>query len=281
MVSQVWLITGTSSGFGAALVNELIRRGDKVIATARNVAKISTLKEAGAAVIQLDVTAPPDELEKKAQEALAIYGGLDVLVNNAGYSYFGTFEDASHQDWLAQFNSNLFGAINVTRSFLPHFRTKKAGTLVFIGSAAAWVGLPTLSLYAASKHALTGAAESVAQEVKPLGIRTMIVQPGFFRTALLHPNNSTFAETAFDDYKPLVAPLYEQYRGAHGKQTGDPEKGASCIVDVVKGEGLAEGKEPPATLVLGSDCVAVVRQKCEETLNSLKEWEELSSSTDV
>ncbi|KAH6625104.1 oxidoreductase,short chain dehydrogenase-like protein [Boeremia exigua] len=278
--SQIWLITGTSSGFGEAFVKDLLARGDKVIATARNTSRIAHLKQLGAATIQLDVTASQKELENTAKEAINIYGKIDVLVNNAGYSHFGTFEDSRPEDWQKQFDTNVFGAINTTRAFLPHLRGNKSGTIVFIGSAAALSGMPLLSLYCASKFALTGAAESLSQEVAPFGIRTLIVQPGFFRTAFLSEMNPAYIDTDIDDYKEIVSNTYGQFKSADGKQPGDPEKGANRVIDVVKGEGLAKGKGFPGTLMLGADVWSGAKQRVNSDLKLLEEWEKVSDGLD-
>ncbi|KAJ4982599.1 retinol dehydrogenase [Stagonosporopsis vannaccii] len=277
MAPQIWLITGTSSGFGEAFVKDLLSRGDKVIATARTLSKIEHLRQLGAAILQLDVTRSTSELEKIAKDAIKIYGRIDVLVNNAGYSHFGTFEDATPEDWQSQFNTNFFGAINTTRAFLPHLRSNKHGTIVFIGSAAALKGSPLLSLYCASKFAITGAAEALAHEVAPLGIRTLIVQPGFFRTELLNEANTTYINTSIDDYQQLVDGTYSVFKGANGQQPGDAQKGASRVVDVVKGEGLAKGKTFPTTLMLGADVWELAKKKATEQLNVLEEWEQGST----
>ncbi|KAH6616846.1 oxidoreductase,short chain dehydrogenase-like protein [Boeremia exigua] len=273
---QVWLITGASTGFGAALVKSLLVRGEKVIATARTLSKIEHLGKLGAATLQLDVTASTAELEKIAREAIAVYGRIDVLVNNAGYGHFGTFEEATHQDWLAQFNTNVFGAVNVTRSFLPHFRSNKSGTVVFNGSATAINGFGILSLYSASKFALTGVAESLAQEVAPFGIRTLIVQPGLFRTDFLTETNTTYSGTKIDGYQTQVDEAFKLYKGVSGQQPGDPIKGANRIIDMVKGEGLAKGKDLPTTLMLGEDSWGMAKKKAEDQLKLLSQWEEAS-----
>ena len=175
MAPFVWLITGSTSGFGAEFVKSLLAKGDKVIATARNTSKISHLQEAGAAILKLDLTADQTDFDKLAEAATAIYGGVDVLVNNAGYSHFSTIEDdrydfvcerilgnskshfiSSRENWIKQFQTHVFGPLGVTRSFLPQFRARKSGTLVFLGSTAAWGGIPTLGAYCASKSALRG-----------------------------------------------------------------------------------------------------------------------------
>jgi NAD(P)-dependent dehydrogenase (short-subunit alcohol dehydrogenase family) len=183
----------------------------------------------------------------------------------------------------------------VARAFLPHFRARKAGTFVFIGSTAAWGGIPTLAAYCGSKSALrgtstvqhylqsanrsTGAVETLGLETKPLGIRTLLVEPGFFRTELLNANNTVYVDTKIDDYKPLTESLFATFKGYNQKQPGDPAKGVQRIIDTVKGENDAAGKEFPASLALGSDAVEQLRNKCKETLKLLDEWEAVSSNT--
>jgi NAD(P)-dependent dehydrogenase (short-subunit alcohol dehydrogenase family) len=151
-----WLVTGTSAGFGAVFVKKILARGDKVIATARTLSKIQHLKEAGASIVELDVTAPQSVIDAKAKEALAIYGGIDVLINNAGYVALGTLEDVTAEQWQQQYNTNVFGVVNVTRAFTPHFRGKKNGFVVFVGSAGGWNGSSAAGPYCSSKFALEG-----------------------------------------------------------------------------------------------------------------------------
>ncbi|RHZ49210.1 putative short-chain oxidoreductase [Aspergillus thermomutatus] len=280
-MAQVWLITGCSSGFGSQFVTQALSRGDKVIATARNIAKLAHLREAGAAVMQLDVTASQEELDQKASDAIAIYGKVDILVNNAAYTQFGTLEDMNHDEYLSQFTTNVFGTINTTRAFLPHFRERREGVIVNIGSMAAWEAYPAVGAYCASKAALRYATEALGQETASLGIKTLLVEPGQFRTELLSANNSMFVETRFPEYRALADASFATFRDAHGKQRGDPKKGVARIIDVVKGENAAKGKEWPTELALGPDAVAVIRKKCQDTLRKLEEWEEFSCGTDV
>ncbi|KAJ5579970.1 uncharacterized protein N7459_005955 [Penicillium hispanicum] len=280
-MSQVWLITGTSSGLGMEFVKAVLDRGDKVIATARNVDRIAHFKDLGATTMQLDVTAPQDELDRKAQEAIATYGKIDVLVNNAGYVHFGVVEEASHDQWQTQFNTNVFGTLNTTRSFLPHMRSKKAGTIVFIGSMVAWDGVPTVGVYCASKAAIHYAVESLSRELAPIGLKTLLVEPGTFRTDFLLETNKKTAPSKFEDYREISETLKGQFDSLHGNQAGDARRGVERVIDVVKGENGAAGKEWPASLALGTDAVATIRKKCEDTLRQLSEWEQLSTSTDV
>ncbi|KAI3554650.1 retinol dehydrogenase [Colletotrichum abscissum] len=279
MAPLVWLITGSTSGFGAEFVKALLAKGDKVIATARDTSKIAHFREAGAAVLKLDLLADQAEFDKVAQDSLSIYGSVDVLVNNAGYSHFGTIEDDSQEDWNKVFQTHLFGPLGTTRAFLPHFRARKSGTFVFIGSTAAWGGIPTLGAYCASKSALRGAVEALNLEVAPLGLKTLLVEPGFFRTELLNANNTVYVDTKNPDYKPIVDPLSAQFKGAHQQQPGDPAKAVSRIIDTVGSRGSAQGRPLPVSLALGPDAVSQLTKKCADTIKLVDDWKEVSSDT--
>ncbi|KAJ0307872.1 hypothetical protein COL5a_008175 [Colletotrichum fioriniae] len=263
MAPLVWLITGSTSGFGAEFVKALLAKGDKVIATARDTSKIAHFREAGAAVLKLDLLADQAEFDKVAQDSLSIYGSVDVLVNNAGYSHFGTMEDDSQEDWNKVFQTHLFGPLGTTRAFLPHFRARKSGTFVFIGSTAAW----------------GGAVEALNLEVAPLGLQTLLVEPGFFRTELLNANNTVYVETKIPDYKPIVDPLYARFKGAHQQQPGDPAKAVSRIIDTVGSRGSAQGRPLPVSLALGPDAVSQLTKKCADTIKLVDDWKEVSSDT--
>ncbi|KAL4912093.1 hypothetical protein BDW62DRAFT_215292 [Aspergillus aurantiobrunneus] len=277
----VWLITGTSSGFGSEFVTQALSRGDKVIATARNISKISHFKKLGAEALTLDITSQQPDLDAKAAEAISVFGRVDVLVNNAAYTQFGFLEDMSEEDYVKQFTTNVFGTINTTRAFLPHFRARRAGTVVNIGSMSAWETYPGVGAYSASKAALRYATDALDQEVSSLGIKTLLVEPGQFRTELLSLQNSMFAETGIAEYEDVARGTFETFRMAHGNQRGDPRKGVARIIDVVRGENGAAGREWPKELSLGPDAVSVIRKKCEETLKLLAEWEDFSTGTDI
>ncbi|KAL4781737.1 hypothetical protein BJX76DRAFT_349911 [Aspergillus varians] len=280
-MALTWLITGTSSGFGTEFVTQALSRGDKVVATARDIAKISHLKKLGAEVLTLDITSSQAELNDKAAEAVAVFGRVDVLVNNAAYTQFGFLEEMSEEDYVKQFTTNVFGTINTTRAFLPHFRSQKAGVIVNIGSMSAWETYPGVGAYSASKAALRYATDALDQEVASIGIKTLLVEPGQFRTELLSPQNSMFAEIGISEYEEVARTTFETFRKAHGNQRGDPVKGVARIIDVVRGENGAAGREWPRELALGPDAVAGIRKKCEETLRLLGEWEEFSTGTDI
>ncbi|KAJ0314196.1 hypothetical protein Brms1b_007161 [Colletotrichum noveboracense] len=281
MAPHVWLITGSTSGFGAEFVKAILAKGDKVIATARDISKIVHFRQAGAAVLKLDLLASQSEFDRVAQEALGIYGGVDVLVNNAGYSHFGTVEDDSQEDWNKVFQTHVFGPLGITRAFLPHYRARKSGIFVFMGSTAAWGGIPTLGAYCASKSALRGAVETLDLEVKSIGIKTLLVEPGFFRTELLNAKNTVYVDTKIPEYKSTVDSLYAQFKGAHHQQPGDPAKGVSHIIDLAESSGTAQGRSLPISLALGPDAVVQLRKKCADTIELLDEWKEVSSDTSL
>ncbi|TEA14529.1 putative oxidoreductase YusZ [Colletotrichum sidae] len=277
MAPLVWLITGSSTGFGAEFVKALLKAGDKVIATARNPASVEQFKKAGASVLKLDLTAGQSDFDRLAETAIGIHGGVDVVVNNAGYPHFSTIEDDSLENWQKVFQTHVFGPVGVARAFLPHFRSKRAGNFVFMGSIAAWGGLPAVGAYCSSKAALRAAVESLNLETKPLGIRTLLVEPGYFRTEFLNEKNAVYIDTKIDDYKPLVDNLYPQVTGMHQQQPGDPAKGVSRILDLVRSQTAAE--EMPVSLALGDDALDAIRKKCNDTLELLDKWAEKSSNT--
>ncbi|KAL4877882.1 hypothetical protein BJY04DRAFT_209612 [Aspergillus karnatakaensis] len=273
----IWLITGTSTGFGAHFIPALLNRGDKVIATARDISKITHFKELGVEVLQWDVTSSQAELNENAKKAIEVYGRVDVLVNNAGVTQFGVLEEMREDAYVSQFRTNVFGPVNTTRAFLPHFRARKSCVIVNIGSMSAWETYPGLGAYSASKAALRYATEALSLEVSPFGIKTLLIEPGQFRTSLLSstkPGNTFHApSSSIPEYDAVVQPVFEPFRAVAGKQRGDPVKAVNRIIDVVKGEGEAEGREWPGELVLGEDAVGAVRGKCEQTLKQLGEWE--------
>lgn len=275
---KVWFITGCSSGFGAALALEALSRGDEVIATARNIDQLEEAKKAGADILQFDVTAPLEELHKKAQQAYDMHGRIDYLINNAGYALQGTVEELTPAESQAQFDTNVFGVLNVTRAFLPFMRAARSGVIANFGSIAGWVGYPSFGLYCGSKAAVIGISESIAQEVAGFGIRVCSVEPGYFRSSFLKPGNRIKDEGRISDYDGTVSrKVAAMMDEADSQQPGDPKKGAKVLVDVLSGK---TGKDIPLRLPLGSDAYAYIKQKCEDTLALLEEWKDLSVSTD-
>ncbi|PPQ72176.1 LOW QUALITY PROTEIN: hypothetical protein CVT26_006895 [Gymnopilus dilepis] len=276
----VWLITGAGSGLGYQLALEALSRSDKVIATGRSgraFEKLEELKEKGAEILELDVTASLESLQETAKKAIDIYGRVDVLVNNAAYVVSGTVEEIPLQATQDVFNTNLFGALNVTKGFLPYMRENKVGTVVWIGSIAGRIGFPSCGSYVATKWALRGISATLQIEVASLGLRTICVDLGWFRTCLSDPNYRVRTASTVDDYRSVVDGMEATLQGsvmlslnllvfangylaaANGTQAGDPARGARVLVDVVRGEGVAKDKPFPPELVLGTDCYDTVK----------------------
>ncbi|KAF8325039.1 hypothetical protein F5887DRAFT_1065473 [Amanita rubescens] len=271
----VWVITGTSTGLGRELALAALKRGDKVIATARarSFEKIGELKEKGADVLELDVTAPLEELKIVAKRAVDIHGRVDVVVNNAGYLIVGTVEECTPQETLDQFNTNVFGCLNVTRAFLPYMRARRKGAIVFMGSVGGWIGSPASGLYCINR--------SLHAEISPLGLRSICFNLGGFRTPFLTPDHYTPYESRIVDYVETATQADESFKAISDNQPGDPTKCVEVIIDIVRGEGVARGKGRPIEVELGSDVYSVVKKECENTLQKLSEWEEASLSTDI
>ncbi|KAM0800781.1 putative short-chain oxidoreductase [Usnea florida] len=279
MQRQTWLITGCSSGFGSSFVTEILGRGDHAIATARSLHSLEPLMDAGASCLQLDVTASQTELDTKIEMAEAMFGPIDVLVNNAGYAEVGVVEDCSQEVFQRQYDTNIFGTIKLTRSVLPIFRRRRAGIIIMISSLTGIVGMPGASPYASSKFALEGLSECLRLETAHLNIRTLVVQPGMFRTSNLTPRSHRINSSGHEEYAALNESMGVA-KSKQGTQRGDPKKMVERVVDLVKGTGLAESKPMPETLPMGIDAVKAIRLKCEKTLRNLEDWEEISCGTD-
>lgn len=278
----VWLITGTSSGLGRELALEALKRGEKVIATgrSRSIAKLDDLKAKGADVIELDVTSPLETLHETAKKAVEIHGRIDVLVNNAGYILVGAIEESTPQETFDQFNTNVFGALNVTRAFLPYMREKKTGTVIFMGSIGGWRSAPYAGLYSTTKWALRGISETLHDEISPLGLRSVCVDFGYFRTSFLESDQRAPKVSRIPDYKETSEAVEAALQAYNGKQPGNPLKGVEVIVDLVQGVGLAAGKPFPRGLALGTDCYNVAKASSNQALERLEIWKDVSFSTD-
>ena len=221
--------------------------------------------------VALDIT-DPGSAQAAVDAAVARFGRIDVLVNNAGNFYAGFFEEITPEDFRAQVETNLFGPLNVTRAVLPVLRAQRAGHVVTISSTAGLIGQEFCTAYAASKFALEGWMESLAPEVAPYGIRTTVVEPGFFRTDLLTPESTSYAEPAIDDYVERTKQTVTAWNGMNGLQGGDPAKLARALVVIA---GL---EEPPLRWVAGADAVQGVEQKAQDLLAQVDAHRELSSS---
>jgi NAD(P)-dependent dehydrogenase (short-subunit alcohol dehydrogenase family) len=254
--SKVWLITGAGRGLGVDLARAALKAGHSVVATGRNPGKVSAAigEHPELLTVTLDVT-QPEHARKAVEAAVARFGRIDVLVNNAGNFYAGFFEELSDDQVRSQVETLLFAPMNVTRAVLPVMRKQHAGLLVNISSTAGIVGGMFCTAYAAAKFGLEGWIESLAPEVEPFGIRTMLVNPGFFRTELLTAGSTTFAEPHVADYADRSKATIEAWSGMNGKQGGDPCKLAAAIVQ------LAGLDEPPTRFAGGADAVQAFEAK--------------------
>ncbi|KAJ5613892.1 hypothetical protein N7528_007546 [Penicillium herquei] len=281
---QTWFITGCSSGFGEQLVRQLRALGDNVVATGRNAdTKLAHLQDTGATILDLDVTAPQAELDAKFQQAIDIYGSVDVLVNNAGYIQVGALEELTQEDMQRSLDCNFHGPVNLTRSALPHFRSKGengGGLIIYMSSQGGFIGEPAGAAYCASKFALEGAVESLSRELGWLapGIKLLILQPGHFRTEVMSKLNH--APYRVDFWKPLNDVARIRGAGNYGNEPGDPAKMVTRVIEIAKGTGVAEGKEIPLRIPFGSDCVGFMNGKLETLNETMKEWDEVARSTD-
>jgi NAD(P)-dependent dehydrogenase (short-subunit alcohol dehydrogenase family) len=270
---KVWLVTGAGRGMGVDIAKAALATGDAVVATGRNPERVSAALGAhdDLLVVKLDVTDSADA-EDAARAAVGRFGSIDVLVNNAGNFYAGFFEEISPQDFQAQVETTLFGPMNVTRAVLPFMRAQRSGLVVAISSTAGIVGQEFCTAYAAAKFGVEGWIESLTPEVAPFGIRTMLVEPGFFRTELLSPESTNYAEPSIDDYAERTNQTVAAWNAMNGKQGGDPAKLAIALVQ------LASQDEPPLRWVAGADAIATVEQKAKDMLAQADAYRELSSN---
>jgi NAD(P)-dependent dehydrogenase (short-subunit alcohol dehydrogenase family) len=270
---NVWFITGAGRGMGVDIAKAALAAGNAVVATGRNTDTVA--KAVGQAedllVVKLDIT-DPASVQDAVRAAVERFGRIDVLVNNAGNFIAGFFEEISPENFRAQLETNLFGPLNVTRAVLPVMRDQRSGLVVTMSSTAGLVGGEFCTAYAASKFALEGWSESLTPEVAPFGIRTMLVEPGFFRTELLTQESTSYAEPTIEDYAERTRQTVTAWKSMNGLQGGDPVKLARALVQ------LAGQAEPPLRWVAGADAVATAEQKAKNLFAQADAYRELSSS---
>jgi NAD(P)-dependent dehydrogenase (short-subunit alcohol dehydrogenase family) len=270
---KVWFITGAGRGLGIDIAKAALAAGHAVVATGRNPDKVARAvgENENLLAVKLDVTNPAAATAAIAA-AVDRFGRIDVLVNNAGNFYAGFFEEITPEDFRAQIETTMFGPINVTRAALPVLRAQRSGLLVTISSTAGIAGGEFLSAYAASKFGVEGWAESLAPEVAPFGIRTMIVEPGFFRTELLTPESTSYAASTIGDYSERTEQTVTAWKGMNGLQGGDPAKLAVALIQ------LAELDESPLRFAAGADAVGVFEARAKELQVQADAHRELSSN---
>ena len=271
MASRVWLVTGCSSGFGAAIARAALAAGDGVVATARRTEALDELRAAGAQPAALDVT-DPAAVDRVVGDALAEHGRIDVLVNNAGIGAVGAVEELTLDELRTVFEVMFFGAVALTKAVLPHMRERGAGTIVQISSMGGQVVYPGYGAYCATKFALEAFSEALAAEGAPLGIRVVIFEPGAFRTGLM--GGGMVRSRELDAYAPTAGATRQAAEAMDGKQQGDPAKAAAAILRAV------DADEVPLHLALGPDAVEAIRSKHAQLAADLRAWEDASVATD-
>jgi NAD(P)-dependent dehydrogenase (short-subunit alcohol dehydrogenase family) len=275
-MTRIWLITGASSGLGRTLAEAVLERGGQVVATARDKQRVAELEErypGRAVATRLDVT-DADQARAAIESGLAAFGRIDVVVNNAGYGLFGAFEELSDEDLRAEFETNVFGAMNVIRAALPQLREQRSGHIVQISSlegvAPAVAGE---TAYSSTKFAVEGLCEALEKELAPLGIGMTIVEPGPLRTDFAAGAKATVPE--IEDYSGSVGKALEWFEDLNGNEPNDPARVAEAIIDAV------EATESPLRLALGSEAVEAIREKLDGQQRELEAWEERSTAVGV
>jgi NAD(P)-dependent dehydrogenase (short-subunit alcohol dehydrogenase family) len=274
MMSKVWFITGTSRGLGRAFVEAALAAGERVAATARNVADLNELRGTWGEQLlplALDVTSH-SQADNAIERTIAAFGRIDVLVNNAGFGNVAPIEDTTMEEFRAQIETNLFGVIIVTKAVLPYFREQRAGHIFQITSIAGRLGPIGRAPYAAAKWGVEGFSETLAREVAPLGVKVTIVEPGGFRTDFA--GSSTDLREGRPEYDATVGATVRFQRDYNGKQPGDPAKAGAALLH------LASLPEPPLRIVLGSDAYNAAEKNELAKIESDRRWKDLSCSTD-
>ena len=275
-MSKTWFITGASRGLGAEIATAALKAGDRVVATARQRAAVSDALGPDSdrlLSLSLDVTEAA-QAQAAVAAALARFGGVDVLVNNAGYGHLGYFEEATDADIQAQYATNVFGLFNVTRAVLPTMRAARSGHVFNLSSSAGFRGVEIGSLYCSSKFAVEGFSESLRHELAPFGIQVTIIEPGPFRTDFLKPESIRFAATPVADYDGRREAMRASFEQRNGGQAGDPKRLAEALVT------LASEAKPPLRFTAGAMAVGLVDAKLAGMQAELDSWRELGIATD-
>lgn len=274
-MSKVWFITGASRGFGLLIAKDALARGDQVVATARNPDSVTEAlgKHANLLALRLDVTQEAPAV-LAAHAAIERFGRIDVLVNNAGYGLLASVEEATDAEIRAQYDTNVFGLLNVTRAVLPHMRARRAGHIINISSVGGYKSYAGWGIYASTKFAVEALSESLAMELAPLGIYATTVEPGFFRTDFLDASSLKNAAQPIAAYEATVGEMRTLMAGVNHLQPGDPQKLSLAILQ------LADAPRPPVRLPLGSDTVAGIREKNAFVEQELAQWMSVALSTD-
>jgi NAD(P)-dependent dehydrogenase (short-subunit alcohol dehydrogenase family) len=272
---STWLITGCSTGLGRSLAEACVAAGHNVVATARDVSKVADLADSApdrVLAVGLDVTQPA-QVTDAVQQAGNRFGGIDVLVNNAGYGYRAAVEEGEDADVRTLFETHVFGAVAMIKAVLPDMRARRAGAIVNVSSIGVQVTPMGSGYYAAAKAALEGLSGSLHAELAPLGISVTIVEPGGFRTDFAG-RSLTQSSTPIADYADTAGKRRKEHDTAHGTQPGDPDKAGPAIIAAV------EASEPPSFLLLGTDALTNYRRIADGRAAEIGKWERVTTGTD-
>lgn len=273
---KVWFITGASRGFGLEIAKAALVAGDLVVATVRSqpAQLVATLhNHPNLSVVQMDVT-QEDQVQAAVKQGIARFGRLDVLVNNAGYGIVTAIEEATDAEVRKQYDTNVFGLLNVTRAVLPYLRQQKTGHIINFSSLFGYDAIPGWGLYGSTKFAVEGLSKGLAAELAPLGIHVTVVAPGLFTTDFLSTDSYVAAKTIIDDYQETVGPMRSGADALHGNQPGDPKKFAQVILQ------LANTEQPPLHLPVGKDAVDFYQNNAAKMAQEIEAWLSVATSTD-
>jgi len=274
--SKTWFITGTSQGIGLVLVKQLLAQGFNVVATARNVESLKkAVGNSSDQFLPLQVNLISEESVKQAvNSAIEQFGSIEYLVNNAGYGLIGGIEESSDVEVRANFDVNVFGLLNVTRAILPHMRAAQFGHIINLSSVFGLIAGAGWGIYCATKFAVEGLSEALAEEVKPFGINVTIIEPGYVRTNFLNSSSLIASKNPIEEYTAIREGVKAHQNDIPGNQPGDPEKVADLIIKVT------QKAEPPLRLLTGSDAYGFATYKIDSLKNEIEANKELTFSTD-
>jgi NAD(P)-dependent dehydrogenase (short-subunit alcohol dehydrogenase family) len=275
-MQKVWFITGASRGFGLEIAKAALAAGDQVVATVRsNPAQLAAVLDnhPNLYVVPMDVT-QEDQVQAAVQQSIARFDRIDVLVNNAGYGMITAIEEATDAEVRKQYDTNVFGLLNVTRAVLPYLRQQKSGHVINISSLFGYDVVPGWGLYGSTKFAVEGLSKGLAVELAPLGIHVTTVAPGLFTTDFLSTDSYVAAKTIIDDYQATVGRMRSGADALHGNQPGDPKKFAQVMIQ------LANTEHPPLHLPVGKDAVDFYQNNAAKMAHEIEAWLPVSTSTD-
>lgn len=271
---RIWLITGASRGFGAKIAAAALADGDAVVATARDPQKIVEHFDRSPSLLALKMDIlNEDQIAEAVKAAVAHFGRIDVLVNNAGYGLLGAVEESSAEEVRRLYETNVFGLLNVTRAILPYMRRQHSGHIINFSSLGGYRSAMGFGVYCSTKFAVEGLSEALHTELAPLGIHVTVVEPGYFRTDFLDSSSLAETKNRIDDYADTAGKVRNRAKEISHKQPGDPDKLATAIL------ALAAAQNPPLRLPLGTDAIKTIEEKNALVQQELDNWRKLSIST--